>query len=77
MADKKELRQAQTVFNSLCKALDSDGWHYEKDEEEMMIKCGAQGEDVPIAMIINVDADEAMVSLYSQLQFAIAEDSRR
>ena len=33
MADKKELKQAQTVFNSV-QSLDSDGWHYEKDEKK-------------------------------------------
>ena len=77
MSDNKELKQAQTVFNSLCKALDSDGWHYEKDEERMMIKCGAQGEDLPIAIRIHVDADRALVILCSQLPFVIAEGRRR
>lgn len=67
MADTKQLKQAQAVFNALCKALDSDGWRYEKDEEEMTIRCGAQGEDLPMAIRIQVDADRALVSLYSQL----------
>lgn len=77
MADTKQLKQAQAVFNALCKALDSDGWRYEKDEEEMTIRCGAQGEDLPMAIRIQVDADRALVSLYSQLPFTIAEDRRR
>ena len=77
MADTKQLKQAQAVFHSLCKFLDSDDWHYEKDEEEMMIKCRAQGEDLPIAIRLQVDADRALVSLYSELPFTIAEDRRR
>ena len=77
MADTKQLKQAQAVFHALCKFLDSDDWHYERDEEEMMIKCRAQGEDLPIAIRLQVDADRALVSLYSQLPFTIAEDRRR
>lgn len=77
MADKKELKQAKSAFDSLCEALDADGWHYEKNEEEMMITCSARGEDLPIAIRIHVDADKALVSLYSQLPFSIAEDRRR
>lgn len=77
MAETRDIRQAQAAFKSLCKALDSDGWHYDKDETALMIECGAQGEDLEIDVRINVDADKLLVSLFSQLPFNVAEDRRR
>lgn len=77
MADNRELKQARAAFDSLCKALDSDGWHYSKDEDEMTINCGAQGEDLPIEIMISVDADRALVTLLSEMPFAVSESRRR
>lgn len=77
MADKNQLKQARSAFESLCRALDSDGWKYEKDADNMKIKCGAQGDDLPIPIRIYVDADKSLISLYSQLPFTVSENRRR
>lgn len=77
MADNRELRQARAAFDALCNALDADGWHYEKDEEDMSINCGAQGEDLPIEIMISVNADRALVTLLSEMPFKAPESRRR
>lgn len=76
MADEKQTKQAKAVFTTLCKALDSHGWHYEKDEEKLQIECGAQGEDLPISVNIRIDAGRSFVILLSQLPFITPEDKR-
>ena len=77
MADEGKLAHAQTTFATLCQVLDDHEWHYEKDENALSIKCGAQGEDLPIHITITVDADRQFVLLLSRLPFVISEDKRR
>lgn len=76
MAEEKNLIQAKAVFDSFCRTLDSHDWHYQKDESELSIECGAQGEDLPMKLNIYVDADRMLVMLLSHLPFAIQEDKR-
>ena len=33
MADEVLLKRAKVVYDTICKALDSEGWKYSKDEE--------------------------------------------
>ena len=35
MSEEKKLKQAQTVYATLCEMLDEHDWHYEKDEEQI------------------------------------------
>lgn len=76
MTDAEKLTKAKATYATLCSALDKGEWHYEKDEEELTIECGYRGEDLPIDLIIRVDADRQLVSLLSQMSFKIKEDKR-
>lgn len=76
MAEDKELKQAQLVFQSLCEMLDGREWPYEKDEKEFVIACGARGDDLPIGIIIRVDRKRRIVSLISQMPFPVPENRR-
>ena len=51
MAEEKDIKQARTVYAALCAMLDERDLHYEKDEENLSITCGAQGDDLPIEML--------------------------
>ena len=75
MADETFAR-AQRAFESLCNALDKNEWHYEKDEEKLSINCGVQGDDLPMALTIKVDAGSQLIILLSHLPFIIPEDKR-
>jgi acid stress-induced BolA-like protein IbaG/YrbA len=35
MADAKNLKQARTVYDTMCEMLDDRNWHYKKDEENL------------------------------------------
>ena len=76
MSEEKDLKQAQTVYNALCEMLSERDWHYEKFEEDLTIKCGAQGEDLPMEIIVEVDRQRQLVSLLSQMPFAVPENRR-
>ena len=41
-----------------------------------MINCGAQGDDLPMEIIIRVDVKRQLVSLLSQMPFAVPENRR-
>ncbi len=76
MADENVMRQAKIAFNTLCEMLDSHEWHYDRDDENLVVKCGANGEDIPIEIRIKVSAEKQLVSLYSQLPFSVPEEDR-
>ncbi len=76
MADDKVIRQAKNAFATLCEMLDMHNWHYDRDDENLIIKCGANGDDLPIDIRIKVDPELQIVSLYSNLPFKVPEDDR-
>ena len=76
MAEESNLKQAKVAYKSLCEMLDDNKWHYTKDEAKLRISCNAQGEDLPMSIRIDVDADRQLVILLSEMPFAIPEDRR-
>lgn len=71
MADEKVLRQARNVFRTVCQTLDDRNWTYEKDEENLVVKCKVNGDDIPIFIKIIINVDLEIVSLYSHLPIEI------
>lgn len=76
MAEQKNLEHAQMTFKALCRALEKNDWHYEKDEEKLSIECGARGDDLPMELTVRVDVDRMLVMLLSRIPFVIKEDKR-
>ncbi len=76
MADEKVMKQAQSVYETICKTLQTRNWKFERHDEDMVITCGACGEDLPMDIIISVNPNAQVVSLYSPMPFKIAEEKR-
>ena len=76
MAEEAKIKQAKAVFKSLCEMLDDKDWHYSKDEEKFVIECGAQGDDLPMELRIEVDPERLLVVLFSKMPFAVPENRR-
>lgn len=76
MSEIKDIELAKATFQTLCCALDKNEWSYKKDEEKMSIECGAQGDDLPIEITINIDADRMVAIMISKLPFVIEEEKR-
>jgi hypothetical protein len=76
MSNDKDLKQAQTVYNSLCEMLTELDWHYEKHDEDLAITCTAQGDDLPMELFVQIDKERQIVTLLSKMPFSIAENRR-
>lgn len=76
MDDAMKRKQAETVFETICQALDANDWHYKKDQEKLKIECGARGEDISMYLCIEADADRQLVMVISPLPFTFPEDKR-
>ena len=68
--------QAKKVFDTLTEMLDYKGWHYERDEETLVVKSGGQGDDLPIQFLIVVNAEKELVQFLSKLPFSVREEKR-
>ena len=76
MAENMYLEQAKTVYQTLCQALDARKWRYQKNEAELTIEGGAQGEDLPMPIFIRVDPSLALITLLSHMPFPTPEEKR-
>ncbi len=76
MSDANKLEKAKEVFETLCRTLDKEDWSYQKDEEKLLIECGARGEDLPMELKVFVDAERSLILLLSSMPGAIQEDKR-
>ncbi len=76
MTDEMKLERAKIVYGTLYEVLDENDWYYEKNDEDLVISCGAQGEDLPMEIEVTVSARSQMVILLSHMPFSIAEDKR-
>lgn len=68
--------KAKETFATLCSMLDNRGWHYEKNEEKLLIKSGVKGDDLPIDFIMTVDPQSEIVTFLSLLPFKADEAKR-
>lgn len=74
--ENKDLKQARNVYKALCDMFDERQWHYKKLDDELSIKCEAQGEDLPMEILIEVDKERHLASLISFMPFIIPENRR-
>ena len=72
----EDMRKAKEVFDTLIRMLDNRGWHYEKDEDRLLIASGVRSEDLPIQFIVVVNPQQQVVQFLSRLPFKVAEDKR-
>ena len=74
--EEKNLTDAGSVYRKLCAMLDGRNWHYNKEEEKFRISCGAQGEDLPMDIRIEVETKRQLVILLSRMPFLVPENRR-
>lgn len=70
------MAKAKEMYDVLCRMMDNKGWHYEKEEEDLIVKSGVKGNDFPIEFIIRVNPRNELVSFFSKLPFNVEEDKR-
>ena len=70
------MAKAREVYDTLCRALDNMDWNYEKIEENLVIKSGVKGDDLPIDFIMRVNPKNEIVSFISFMPFKVEEEKR-
>ena len=76
MADERSKRLAKETFKRLCDQRDKMKWEYEKYENDLAIKSGVRGDDLPIEFIIVVIPETQLVRYMSKMPYTIGEDKR-
>lgn len=72
----RRLSEAKVVFNTLCSSLDNRKWKYNKDEEKLIVRTSAVGDDLTIKLYIKVDAGRSVMFLKSPLPFTITDQNK-
>lgn len=76
MEEQKKQQQAEQVYQILCKMLDDKEVNYENHEEELLVKFGMSGDDLPMQFLMFVDKDRYLLRLLSPMSFSVQEDKR-
>ena len=70
------MKDAKRVFDSLVDMLDTRDWKYEKHEDELLIRSGIKGEDLPIEFLMIVKPKNQLVQFLSKLPFSFPSEKR-
>lgn len=76
MAEEMNMQKAREVYATLVRMLDTRDWKYEKHEEDLLIKSGIRGDDLPVEFIVYVKPRNEVVQFISSLPFNMPEDKR-
>lgn len=68
MTDDKNIKQAKTVFETMCSAFDNYNLIYDKKEDEFELECIMSGEDIPMNITIKLFTGLDIIMLSSLLQ---------
>lgn len=76
MAEELNMQKAQEVYATIIRMLDNMEWKYEKHEDDLLIKSGVKGDDLPIEFIMVVRPKNQVVQFISSMPFNMPEDKR-
>lgn len=76
MADERELKHAQSVYETACRALDAKDWKYTRHDEDLVLTFGARGDDLSMDFLLVVNPEAQVISVISLMPFKINEDKR-
>lgn len=74
--EQKKLSEAQFVYKTLCTSLDDRKWTYNKDDEKLIVRTSAVGDDLAIKLYIKVDASRSVMFLKSPMPFNVTPQNR-
>lgn len=77
-ATQQQMQNAENVFNTIIKMLDSIKFHYETDTSDgmFMVTCTVNGDDIPMKVFMFVRPEREIVSLLSPIPVKVPEDKR-
>lgn len=76
MTDEQRQTRAKAVFDKLVKMLEQRDWHFEKQEEDLLIRSGVKTDDLPVEFIMIVNPRQEVVQFLSKMPFSMSEEKR-
>lgn len=76
MADSNQLKQAREAYKTMREMFDARELSYEADDDNLTIYSGAQGDDLPVGIRLQVDPERMLISAHSLLPFETPENRR-
>lgn len=76
MADENKMALAKQVYQTLCEAIENRSWSFGKEEKDLIVHFGVNGENAQMRFIIIVDAERQLIRLMSPLPFKMSEAKR-
>ena len=74
MSNEINMELAKRTFDTLVNMFESRNLQYDKHEEELVVRSGIKGEDLPIDFIVVVKPTNEVVQFLSKLPFNMPED---
>ena len=68
--------EAKALYGTLCNTLDNMKWTYNREEENLIIRTSAVGDDLSIKIMIKIDSERQVMYLKSPMPFPIPEQTR-
>ena len=75
MTDKKLLERARNIYEKIRLTLDNMGWSYQEHEDNLVITLGVTGEDIPMGLVLAVDAERQLIRFLSRLNVEFNADT--
>lgn len=72
--DERKLNEAKAMYKTLCSTLDNMKWNYNKEEEKLIVRTSAVGDDLTMKLYIKVDSDRSVMYLKSGMPFSVPAD---
>ncbi len=69
--------QAKKIYEGICTALDNRKWHYDRDNERMVLRFTVNGDDIPMKFVMFVEPKQQVIRTMSYLPFKVPEEKRR
>lgn len=69
--------EAKAMYNTLCNTLDNMKWRYSKEEDKLVIRTSAVGDDLSIKLFMKVDSERQVMYLKSPMPFEVPEGTRQ
>ncbi|MCH5156653.1 MAG: hypothetical protein J1G02_02110 [Clostridiales bacterium] len=74
--DKSMEMEGKALYKTLCSTLDKMQWKYNKEEDELVIRTMAVGDDLSMRLLMKIDAERQVMYLKSPMPFSIREEVR-
>lgn len=69
MANFPEQQEAEKAYETFCEMLDEMEWSYDRDDENLTIKTGANGDDLPLDIKVTFNVKLQICTIFSSLPF--------